>query len=153
MMRSWWRRKLPEGQSYEEGNTSNKSNTGNASNAEMESGYKKLIVWQEAIRLVVLVYNLTKTFPKSEDYALRDQMRRAVVSVLSQIAEGWLRRSKKDKLHYLEISQGSLMELETQAEVAKAVEYWDHVTFQKFDKQRAVVCYLLIRYISKIRSS
>lgn len=118
----------------------------------MESGYKKLIVWQEALKLVVLVYKLTETFPKSEDYALRDQMRRAVVSVLSQIAEGWLRNSKKDKLHYLEVSQGSLLELESQAEVARAVGYWDEKTLKKFDEQRAKVCYLLVRYISKIKT-
>lgn len=53
-----------------------------------ESGYKKLIVWQEAKKLVVLVYQITSLFPRTEDYALKDQMRRAVVSVLSQISEG-----------------------------------------------------------------
>ena len=119
----------------------------------MESGYKKLIVWQESLKLVVLVYKLTDIFPRSEDYALRDQMRRATVSVLSQISEGWLRSSKKDKLRYLEISLGSLMEIEAQAEVAKAVGYWNESVFKKFDKQRAMVGYLLIRYISKIKSS
>ena len=118
----------------------------------MESGYKKLIFWQEALKLVVLVYKLTEIFPKSEDYALRDQMRRAVVSVLSQIAEGWLRSSKKDKLRYLEISLGSLMEVESQAEVALAVGYWNFNNLQDFEAQRAKVCYLLVRYVSKIKS-
>ncbi len=117
----------------------------------MESGYKKLIVWQESLKLVILVYKLTEIFPKSEDYALRDQMRRAVVSVLSQIAEGWLRRSKKEKLHYLEISLGSLMEVESQAEVAYAVGYWKVENLQQFNDQRSKVCYLLVRYISKIK--
>ena len=117
----------------------------------MESGYKKLVVWQEAKNFTVLVYKLTNVFPKTEDYALKDQMRRASVSVLSQISEGWLRSSKKDKLHYLEIALGSLMEVEAQAEVASAVKYWNEDLFRKFDKQRAMVFYLLSRYIAKIK--
>lgn len=114
------------------------------------SGYKKLIVWKEALQLVVLVYELTKRFPNSENFGLSSQMRRASVSVLSQIAEGWLRRSKKDKLRFLEIAEGSLLELESQAEVAKAVDYWDGETYSKFDAQRAKVGYLMFKYKTKI---
>ena len=62
----------------------------------MESGFKKLIVWQEALKLVILIYESTKLFPKAEDYALRDQMRRAVVSVLSH------RISLKPSVKYLQ---------------------------------------------------
>jgi len=76
-----------------------------------ESGFRNLIVWKEAKKLTVSVYQLTDKFPKSEEFGLRIQMRRASVSVMSQIAEGWLRRSKKAKLHYLEIAEGSLFEL------------------------------------------
>jgi four helix bundle protein len=116
----------------------------------MEGGYKKLIVWQEAKELVVLVYKLTKNFPKSEEFGLKSQMRRAVISVMSNIAEGWLRRSRKDKLHFLEISEGSLLELESQAEVCLEVKYWDQKKKEIFNKQKDKVAYLLFRYKTKI---
>jgi four helix bundle protein len=117
---------------------------------KMEGEYKKLIVWQEAKSLVVLVYELTKNFPKSEEFGLKSQMRRAAISIMSNIAEGWLRRSKKDKLHFLEISEGSLLELESQAEVCLAVGYWNQKKKEIFNKQQNKVAYLLFRYKSKI---
>lgn len=116
-----------------------------------ESGYKKLVVWIEAKNLTVLVYKLTENFPKSEEYGLKGQMRRASVSVMSQIAEGWLRKSKKEKLHYLEISEGSLLELESQAVVAKEVGYWDDEKYEKFNIQRSKVSFLLFRYKRSIK--
>lgn len=109
-------------------------------------GYRKLIVWQEAKKLVTAVYRLTESFPRTEDYALKGQMRRAAVSVLANLSEGWLRRSIKDKLHYLEMSEGSLLELEAEAEVAAEVGYWSKVVYEEFDKQRSHVGYLLFRY-------
>lgn len=115
------------------------------------SGYRKLIVWKEAKNLTVLVYKLTDDFPKNEEFGLKSQMRRAAVSVMSQVAEGWLRSTKKAKLHYLEISEGSLLELESQAEVVKEVDYWNENQYSEFDKQRARVSYLLYKYKSKIK--
>ncbi len=120
---------------------------------ERISGYRSLIVWQETKALTVLIYKLTEHFPRSEDFGLKSQMRRASVSVMSQIAEGWVRRSTKDKLHYLEISEGSLLELESQGEVAQAVRYWTKVQYELFDKQRSKTSYLLQRYIDKIKTS
>ena len=117
------------------------------------SGYRNLIVWKEAKNLVVLIYRLIEDFPKNEEFALKGQMRRAAVSVISQIAEGWLRRSIKDKLHYLEIAQGSLLELESQAEVAKELGFLKLKNYQLFDNQRARVSYLLFKYTSKIEES
>lgn len=67
------------------------------------AGIELYIVWQEAKELTVLVYRLTNDFLKSEDYALKSQMRRAAVSVMSQVAEGWMRMSKKDKFHCLDM--------------------------------------------------
>ena len=78
-------------------------------------------------------------------------MRRASVSVMSQIAEGWLRKSKKEKLHYLEISEGSLLELESQAEIAKEGGYWNSDKYERFNIQRNKVSFLLFRYKSSIR--
>lgn len=112
----------------------------------MISGYRNLIVWQEAKNLTVLIYRLTEKFPHSEDFGLKSQMRRAGVSVISQIAEGWLRKSKKDKLRFLEIAEGSLLELESQAEVVKELTYWSAVDYHKFDEQRSRVGFLLFRY-------
>ncbi len=114
------------------------------------TGYKNLILWQEAKKLTVLVYKLTKDFPKSEEFGLTSQMRRASVSVMSQIAEGWLRKSFKDKLHFLEIAEGSLLEVENQAEIALTVGYWINAEYNEFNEQRAKVGFLLYRYKSKI---
>lgn len=97
-----------------------------------------------------MVYSLTENFPKNEEFGLKIQMRKASVSVMSQIAEGWLRKSKKDKLRFLEISLGSLLELENQAEVAREVGYWSKLKYESFDKQRARVAYLLKKYTEKI---
>ena len=89
----------------------------------IEYSFQKLIVWQEAKKLVVDVYHLLDNFPKFEKYALCDQIRRAVVSVLSNIAEGSGRRSLKEKIHFLEISYGSLMETFNQLLIAIDLTY------------------------------
>lgn len=120
---------------------------------KLNSGYKKLIVWQEAKNLTILVYKLTGKFPKSEEYGLKSQMRRASVSVMSQIAEGWVRKSTKDKLHYLEIAEGSLLELESQGEIPTEVGYWTIKNYNEFDSQRAKVAYLLYKYKGKIEQN
>lgn len=79
----------------------------------MES-YKELIVWQKSMDLVVEVYHLVKKLPKEEIYVLSDQMRRSVVSIPSNIAEGHGRNGPKDYIHFLSIARGSKQELETQ---------------------------------------
>ena len=84
----------------------------------IEYSFQKLKVWQEAKKLVIEVYNLLDGFPKFEKYALCDQIRRAVVSVPSNIAEGSGRRSLREKIHYLEIAYGSLMETFNQLLIA-----------------------------------
>lgn len=117
----------------------------------MESGYKKLIVWKEAKALVLLVYKITDNFPKSEEFALKGQMRRAIVSVLSQIAEGWLRNTVKDKLHFLDIALGSLLEVEAQMDVSKDIGYIKDGDYAEFDNLRARVTYLLYKYTNKIK--
>ena len=85
--------------------------------------FEKLNVWQEAKKLVVDVYNLLDAFPKFEKYALCDQIRRAVVSVPSNIAEGSGRRSLKEQIHFLEIAYGSLMETYNQLLIAIDLTY------------------------------
>ncbi len=90
---------------------------------EEKNGYKDLIVWQRAMELVVAVYGLLKDFPKEEIFGLSSQMKRAVISIPSNIAEGYRRRSVKDRKHFLVISYGSAAELETQVEASKRLQF------------------------------
>lgn len=91
----------------------------------MKSGYKDLIVWQKAIKLVVMIYDLTKTFPPTEIYGLTSQMRRSSVSIPSNIAEGSKRSTQKDFQHFLSISLGSAAELETQLIILENLDLGD----------------------------
>jgi four helix bundle protein len=81
-------------------------------------GYRKLVAYVKACEVRRNVYRLVKRFPKEEQFALSSQLRRASVSITSNIAEGMTRYSNKDKIHFLEISFGSLMEVMSQLEVA-----------------------------------
>ena len=85
--------------------------------------YKDLIVWQKAMDLVVEIYKLTDRFPKCEIYGLTSQMRRASVSIPSNIAEGRKLSSRKEFIRFLTIAYGSGTELETQIEIAKRLNY------------------------------
>ena len=85
--------------------------------------FEKLRVWQESKKLVVEVYQLLDSFPKFEKFAICDQIRRAIVSVPSNIAEGSGRKSLKEQIHFLEISYGSLMETYNQLLIAIDLAY------------------------------
>ena len=85
--------------------------------------YQELVAWQKAMDLVEDVYKLTKHFPREELYALTSQIRRAAVSVPSNIAEGQGRRTTSDFLRHLSIAYGSLREVETQAMIAQRLKY------------------------------
>ena len=85
--------------------------------------YRDLRVWQSGMELVVMVYELTDKFPAKEMYGLTSQIRRAAVSVPSNIAEGHTRESTKEYLHHLSIAQASLAEVETQMEIAFRLKY------------------------------
>lgn len=86
--------------------------------------HRDLLVWQKAMDLVVETYRLIRSLPKEENYALADQMRRAVVSIPSNIAEGKGRTSLKDYLRFLAIANGSCSELDTQIELAIRLRYF-----------------------------
>ena len=90
---------------------------------EAKYSYKNLDVYKESKVLVKMVYGLLKQFPQEEQYALCDQLRRAVISVSSNIAEGSGRTSMKDQAHFLEIAFGSLMEVDCQMDIACDLEY------------------------------
>lgn len=87
--------------------------------------YRELIVWQKAMDLVELVYRTTDGFPQREIYGLTAQVRRAAISIPSNIAEGQGRYSTRDFLHFLSIARGSLKEVETQVLIAERLGYVD----------------------------
>ena len=86
-------------------------------------GYRKLIAYQKGKEVVKKTYMLLKKFPSEERYALCDQLRRASVSITSNIAEGVNRYSVKDKAHFIEMAFGSLMEVSSQFEIAEELGY------------------------------
>jgi len=89
----------------------------------MVKSFRDLDVWHLGVELAETVYRVTAEFPKSELFALSSQMRRAAVSIPSNIAEGRSRDSTREFLHFLSISKGSLAELETQLELAIRLDY------------------------------
>ena len=88
----------------------------------MIKNHMDLIVWQKAMDLVLHIYSIVKTFPKEETYGLSDQMRRAAVSIPSNIAEGYYRGSHKEFVYFLRIALGSGAELETQLILCERLE-------------------------------
>lgn len=99
----------------------------------MIHSYKELIVWQRAMELVAETYSVTEVFPKEEMYGLVSQMRRAAVSIPSNIAEGRHRGTKKEFIQFLRIALGSMGELETQMEIAKMLPKTKRLNFEKMN--------------------
>ena len=96
--------------------------------------YRELIVWQDAIKIAKAVYKLTEKFPKHENYALADQIRRAAVSVPSNIAEGQARKAPGDFRRFLHIALGSLAEVDTQLVLAQEFGYLAKEDIESMDK-------------------
>ena len=110
--------------------------------------YKDLIVWQKSVELVVAVYTLTNQFPKSELYGLSAQMKRAAVSIPSNIAEGRRRRGQKSFKYFLVIAYGSGAELETQVEIAKRLSFGGE--YQPVDSLLLEVMKMLNKILSNL---
>jgi four helix bundle protein len=89
------------------------------------NSYEDLIAWQEAMRLVEMIYRHTATFPREEVFGLSAQMRRSAVSVPSNIAEGVARNSSRELFQFLGIANGSLAELQTQLKIAVRLGFLD----------------------------
>lgn len=100
---------------------------------EAIQSYRDLIVWKKSIRLAVEIYKLTENFPSSEKYGLVSQMRRAAVSIPSNIAEGRYRGSRKEFRHFLLNAFGSGGELETQIEIATLLPFGKKIDFSEAD--------------------
>ena len=115
----------------------------------MEFNFRKLNVYYSALDLVEYVYEKVGQFPKEEKYALADQLRRAVVSVPSNIAEGVWRASDKEKAHFVEMAYTSLMEVLCQMEIAYRVNYISDDVFKTVEERIENVAKML----SGLRSS
>lgn len=119
----------------------------------MKKSYQDLIVWQKSMDLVVALYELLKKFPEEEKYGLSSQMKRAVVSIPSNIAEGSRRRSKKDFAHFLTISYGSGSELETQLEASRRLSFGKNLDYKTVDSLLDEVMRMLNKMEQSQRSS
>ncbi len=89
------------------------------------SDFRELKVWQKAMDLTVEIYSIVKLLPHEETFVLSDQMRRAAISIPSNIAEGQGRDSMKEFIRFLSVARGSLRELSTQLEICERVNYWE----------------------------
>jgi len=114
--------------------------------------FRDLIVWQKSMDLVTQIYLASGNFPKSEFYGLISQLRRSAVSIPSNIAEGYGRRSTGDYVRFLQIFVGSLYELQTQLEIAKKLEYLTEFEFNGLYENTREIERMLLSLVSKIRS-
>ncbi len=121
----------------------------------MNSSYKSsvftdLIVWQKAHKLTLLVYSITQKFPHEEIYSLTYKFRRSVISITANIAEGYKRKGRLDKLKFLNYAQGSLEETRYYTILSKDLGYIDLSTFELLDESINEVSFLLNSYSSTI---
>ena len=116
-------------------------------------GYEQLNVWQKAMDLTVEIYGITKQFPKEELYGITNQMRRAAVSIPSNIAEGHSRNSSKEFLKFLSIAKGSNAELFTQLLICERVGYISPNNLQPIKQLSQEIARMLTSLITRIESS
>lgn len=112
----------------------------------MSYSFENLTVWKESLKLSVLIYNITKQFPKEETYGLTSQIKRAIVSVSSNIAEGSSKSSMKDQTRFSEIAFGSLMEVLNQIILACKLNYIDYKKYEEIREEIDYVAKLLSGY-------
>ena len=105
--------------------------------------FTDLVTWQEGHKLVLMIYQETKKFPSEEKYSLTDQMRRAVVSFTSNIAEGFIKKSSKEKYQFYNTAKASITELQNQLLIAKDVGYLPKESFNEIAKQSVAAIKLL----------
>ena len=109
----------------------------------MGTRYRDLIAWQKAKRLATEIYRLTERFPKTEIYGLTSQLRRAAVSVPSNIAEGQGRLTKGEFCHFLGLARGSLLELETQLAISLDLKIVEQAEYERLQQMSEEVCRIL----------
>ena len=119
----------------------------------MADNYRDLIAWQKAKTFALNVYRCTRKFPKDEIYGLSSQMRRAAVSVPSNIAEGKGRYSQKELVQFLYHARGSLLELETQLSIARDLNYVDQPVFEGLESETEELGRILNGLINRFQVS
>ncbi len=117
------------------------------------ASYKDLRVWQQGMQLAVQVYRATERFPKHELYGLTGQIRRAAISIPSNIAEGKGRRTDRDFSHFLFQARGSLLQLETQIQLPRELEYLSDESTTELSKSTAAVGRALTGLINSLRDT
>ena len=117
--------------------------------SQIES-YRDLRVWQKGMDLTERVYELTRAFPSDEKFGLTSQLRRAAVSVPSNIAEGWGRNSTGSFVRYLRIAHGSLAEIETQIEIAHRLEYISERERDAFLKETTAERKMILAFVRSL---
>ena len=110
---------------------------------EFDFSYRKLNVYQLSKKLVTDIYKLIGTFPNTETYALSDQLRRAAISIPSNIAEGTAKASPKEQFHFLEIAYGSLMEIMCQLEISYDLGYINQVQLRQSEEEIVMIYKML----------
>ena len=115
--------------------------------------FTDLIAWKEAHRLALSIYKVTENFPKKELFSLIDQMRRCSVSISSNIAEGFSRQTKKEKIQFYYTSLGSLTELQNQLLIARDIEYLTQEKFKEIAAQTVRVSKLINGLIKSLRKA
>ncbi len=115
--------------------------------------FTDLITWQEGHKLVLMVYKVSNLWPKEEQFGLTSQIRRAVVSITSNIAEGLSRYTWKDKMHFYSIALGSVTETQNQLLIAKDLTYLNKEDFGKIAEQTITVNKLINGLIKSLKDS
>ena len=110
--------------------------------------YRRLEVYQRAKEFANKIYDVTESFPAAETYALSNQLQRAAVSVISNIAEGFGRFSDNDRRHFLDMANGSLMEISAQLEIAELRHYIDAQCLEQLDNEIVII----VKQLAKLRS-
>jgi four helix bundle protein len=114
--------------------------------------YREQFIWQRSIDLAVKSYELTQQFPQSELYGLTSQIRRSAVSVASNIAEGYGRRTKNEYIQFLHISLGSLRELDTQLIIAQRVKLADNKLFTSLINEVEEMQKIMVATVNKLKT-
>ena len=114
--------------------------------------HKDLEVWKKSIEFVTSIYRITKLFPQEEIYGLTNQLRRAAVSVPSNLAEGAARKSKVEFKQFLHVALGSLSEVETQLIISKNIRYINTDSFKKLNEELVTIRKMLIGLIKSIHN-
>ena len=116
----------------------------------MDYGFQRVIAWQKAHEFVLAVYRATRHFPEDERFGLVSQFRRAAVSIEANIAEGYKKLSKADKLRFFNISQGSMEECRNYIILARDLEYLDDTTFHELQEKSEYASRMINSYCDGI---